>query len=270
MKHPYNAHSGSVLLDGTEMEYVCFGTGKRNLTILPGLSDGLATVKGMTLALIPPYIKYLKDWTIYMFSRKNSMPEGYSIRDMAADQALALGKLGVERTSVLGVSQGGMIGQYLAVDFPDLVEKLVLAVTAPYTNDMAAANIRKWLEDVQRNDHKALMISTAESYYTEAYLKKYRMAYPLLGHIGKPKSYERFIRNAEAILSFDAREDLSSIRCPVYIIAAEQDRIVGVQASHELHDLIPGSTLFIHPDYGHGMTEEDKEFYSRIFKYLEE
>ena len=266
----YNAHSGSVPLDGTEMEYACFGTGDRNLIVLPGLSDGLATVKGMTMALLPPYIKYLKEWTVYMFSRKNRMPEGCSIRDMAADQARALEKLGVERTSVLGVSQGGMIAQYLAADYPDLVEKLVIVVSAPYVNGMIEGNIRKWLEDVQRNDHKSLMTDTAEASYTEAYLKKYRKAYPLLGHVGKPKSYERFIRNAEAIRGFDAREDLKSIRCPVYIIGAQQDRIVGVQASQELHEAIPGSTLFIHPDYGHGMNDEDKEFYSRIFSYLEQ
>ena len=47
----YNAHSGSVPLDGTEMEYACFGTGGRNLVVIPGLSDGLATVKGMTMTL---------------------------------------------------------------------------------------------------------------------------------------------------------------------------------------------------------------------------
>ncbi|MBR0478902.1 MAG: alpha/beta hydrolase [Solobacterium sp.] len=270
MIRPWNAHSGSIALDSTRMEYVCFGTGKKNLIVIPGLSDGLATVGGMALALVPPYIEYLKDWTVYMFSRKNEMPEGYSIRDMAADQARVLEKLGVERTSVLGVSQGGMIAQYLAVDYPDLVEKLVIAVSAPYANDLIKQNIGKWMEDVRRNDHKALMIDTAEVSYTDAYLKKYRLVYPLLGWVGKPKNYSRFIRNAEAILSFDAREDLKNIRCPVYIIGGEQDRIVGVQASYELHDCLPGSTLFIHPDSGHGMNEEDKDFYHRIFRYLEE
>ena len=37
--------SGKVNISGTEMYYVSFGNGPRNLVVLPGLSDGLATVK---------------------------------------------------------------------------------------------------------------------------------------------------------------------------------------------------------------------------------
>ena len=62
------------------------------------------------------------------------MPEGYTIRQMAADQAAAMKSLGIDRASVLGVSQGGMVAQYLAIDYPEMIEKLILAVTAPYAN----------------------------------------------------------------------------------------------------------------------------------------
>ena len=51
---------------------------------------------------------------------------------MADDQAAAMQILGIDKASVLGVSQGGMIAQYLAIDHPGMVEKLILAVTAPY------------------------------------------------------------------------------------------------------------------------------------------
>lgn len=37
--------NGSVTDGDTEMYYVAFGDGKRNLVVLPGLSDGLTTVK---------------------------------------------------------------------------------------------------------------------------------------------------------------------------------------------------------------------------------
>ena len=76
-----------------------------------------------------PYKKYLKDYTVYMFSRKNSMPECYTIREMAADQVLAMKELGIEKCCLLGVSQGGMIAQYLTIRHPEMVEKLVLTVT---------------------------------------------------------------------------------------------------------------------------------------------
>lgn len=62
--------SGSVRIGSTEMYYVSFGSGSRNLIVLPGLSDGLATVKGKGLILSVSYRRFMKDYTVYMFSRK--------------------------------------------------------------------------------------------------------------------------------------------------------------------------------------------------------
>ena len=132
-----NIINGTVSIGDTDMYYVSFGTGSKKLVVLPGLSDGLATVKGKGRIFYHPYKKHLKDYTVYMFSRKNVMPYGYSIGDMADDQVTAMKKLGIEKAYICGVSQGGMIAQSIAIDHPEVVEKLILAVTAPYAGDVA-------------------------------------------------------------------------------------------------------------------------------------
>ena len=114
----WNAQNGTVKIGDMDMYYVSFGYGSKTLVVLPGLSDGLTTVKGKALLLASPYKRFFKDYTVYMFSRKNEMPEGYSIRDMASDQAKVLKKLGITRANVMGGSQGGMIAQFLAIDYP--------------------------------------------------------------------------------------------------------------------------------------------------------
>ena len=162
------------------MYYVSFGTGKKKLVVLPGLSDGLATVKGKALLLSPPYKKFFRDYTVYIFSRKNKMPEGYSIRDMAADQARAMKLLEIDQAYLLGVSQGGMIAQYIAIDHPEMVKKLILAVTAPNANDVARDAVTGWIGMAMRGDHTALMVDTAEKMYSEAYLRKNRRFFPLI------------------------------------------------------------------------------------------
>ena len=265
----WNAKDGSARFDGAEMDYVRFGGGEKHLILLPGLSDGLATVKGKALLLAPPYKLFFEKYTVWMFSRRRDLPRGFSIRDMAADQAAALRSLGVEKASVLGVSQGGMVAQYLAADFPELVEKLVLAVSAPCANDTSRDRLKDWIAFAEKGDHKALMIDTAENSYSEGYLKKYRKMYPLLGSVGRPKSYERFLANAEAILAFDAREELGKITCPTLVIGGGEDKIVGAAAAEELHGLIPGSELFIYPELGHALYEEAKDFNERVFRFLE-
>ena len=254
----------------TVMHAVSFGYGKKPLILLPGLSDGLMTVKGKALMLAEPYRMFFDDYTVYMFSRKDTMPAGCTIRDMADDQAYAMEVLGLRGAAVVGVSEGGMIAQVLAAQYPDLVEKLVLVVTASCVNEISEVCVRRWIGFAKQGDHKSLMIDTAENSYSEAYLKKYRKMYPVLGKVGKLKTYERFLRNAEAILQFDASDVLKQIRCPVLIIGGEKDRIVGPEASRVLHEAIPGSTLYMYPDYGHAAYEEAGDFYPRIREFLKQ
>ena len=168
----WNAKNGRVPLREGVMHYVSFGSGEKKLVILPGLSDGLATVEGKALVLAGPYASFLRDFTVYMFSRKEPLPKGHSIRRMAEDQAEALAALGLKRVNVLGVSEGGMIAQCLAMDRPELVEKLVLAVTAPRANDTVKSCVPDWIDMARRGDHKALMIDTAEKSYSPERLKK--------------------------------------------------------------------------------------------------
>ena len=42
----YQAKNGRISIDGSSMDYVRFGVGSRVLVMLPGLGDGLQTVKG--------------------------------------------------------------------------------------------------------------------------------------------------------------------------------------------------------------------------------
>ena len=157
--------NGRVTVGDTEMYYVALGRGTKKLVALPGLSDGLATVKGKALLLSAPWKKFFGDYTVYLFSRKNDMPEGYSIRDMADDQVRAMEALGSDRADVLGVSQGGMIAQYMAIDHPETVRKLILAVTAPHANAVVRGAVGGWIDMALRGDHAALMTDTAEKMY---------------------------------------------------------------------------------------------------------
>ena len=265
----WNAKSECVSLDKARMDCVRFGRGGKNLVILPGLSDGLASVKGKELLLAPPYRLFFDRYTVWMFSRRAPLPIGFTIRDMAADLAEALHTLGIERAAVMGVSQGGMIAQLFAADCPDMTEALILAVTAPNANETVRERVERWIELAERGDHRGLMIDTAENSYSEAYLKKYRKAYPLLGMLGKPKSYARFLTSARAILAFDARPSLERIVCPTLILGGEEDRIVGAEASCELHRAIAGSKLFLYPSLGHAAYEEATDFNERVYRFLE-
>ncbi len=259
--------NGCVTVGNTDMYYVSFGEGKKKLIVLPGLSDGLWTVKGKAWLLSGSFKHFFKDYTVYMFSRKNDLPENYSIKEMADDQAEAMKNLGIDKAIVMGVSQGGMVSQFLAANYPELVEKLILVVTAPYANGTIKSVVTKWIDMTKSDSYTNLMLDTAEKVYTEKFNEKNKKILPMLARITKPASYDRFLTNAHAILNFDAREELAKITCPTYIMAGNKDNVVGNEAPYELKAGIKDSEMMIFDGLGHGLFEEDKNFYNKVLEY---
>ena len=264
----YNARNCNIKIGNTDIDYVSFGTGKKNLVMIIGLNDGIFPVRGTALPLAWAYRVFASDYTVYVFGRKNKMEEGYSTRDMAEDQAKIMRMLGIHQADIIGVSQGGMIAQYLAIDHPELVRKLILTVTLSKQNELVYDAISTWKQLALDEDFKNLLINSAERAYTEQRLKKYRLLYPFLSLIKKPDSLERFLIQAEACLTHDAHAELHKISCPTLIIGGKLDQIVGVAASRELAKAIQGSKLYIYKDYGHTVYEEAKDFNRRMLHFL--
>ncbi len=264
----YSAKNCNIDIDGTTMDYVTFGNGKKNLIIIPGLGDALKTVKGMAFILSFMYRIFVKDYKVYVFSRKNKLPDDYRTKDMAKDLAVVLNKLGIDKAFVLGVSQGGMIAQYLALDHPEIVEKLVLAVTLCRPNNTSKAVLNDWINPAQAGDFKSIFVDTAEKTYTEKKLKHIRIFYPLLCKISKPKSLNRFIVQANSCLNHDCYNDISKIKCPTFVIGGGDDKIACKTAATEMSRQIINSRLKIYKGYGHGTYEEAKDFNNLVLGFL--
>jgi len=96
----YNAKEGVA----AGAEYIRFGRGARKLVMLPGLGDGLRTMRGTALPIALYYRCLAKDYTVYMFSRRNELPAGATTRDMARDLKAAMEELGIEKlTDIIGI-----------------------------------------------------------------------------------------------------------------------------------------------------------------------
>ena len=265
----YNARNGSIAIGDTDMDYISFGRGDKNLIMIPGLGDGLKTVKGTAAPLAVKYKIFANAYRVYVLSRKNKLEEGYSTRDMAADYKVAAKELGIEQADVLGISQGGMIAQYYAIDSPELVRKLVLAVTVSRQNETLQSIIGSWLEMAKSNDYKSIFVDITEKAYTEKHLRKFRPLYSFVGSLGKPKDFSRFIIQSNASLEHDAYDELAKIKCPTLVIGVENDITIGANTSEELAEKIENSRLFTYKGYGHAVYEEAKDFNQRVFEFLQ-
>ena len=264
----YDARNGQLSLDGTTMDYIQFGTGSQVLIMLPGLGDGLRTTKGTALPAAAMYRMFAKDFTVYTFSRKNHIPQGYTTRDMARDVKAAMAALGIEKAHIFGVSMGGMIAQHLAADYPEAVEKLVLTVTCAHTNPVLEESIGEWIRHVRNDDYTALMDSSLRRMYSDGYYRKNKHLIPIVSRLTKPDSYDRFLAQAEACLTHDAYDRLSRIQAKTLVIGGGQDQALGAEASREIAAAIPGAVLRMYPLWGHGLYEEAPDFNQTVLDFL--
>ncbi len=265
----YHAQNGTIQIENAEIDYVCYGTGDKILIMLPGLGDSLRSIKGTALPFALAYHKHSADYKVYMFSRKYPIKEGYSIRDMARDQAEAMKALGITQADIVGVSQGGMISQYLAIDYPELVRKLVLVVTTARLSDSLRPTIEHWISLAKEENYAEIMLDTTRRSYSDAYLEKHKHLIPLLGKIGKPKDFSRFLIQANACLNHDSTPELHKITCPTMVVGGDSDQIVGSHSSAELASQIEGSELLIYEGLGHATYEEAKDFFDKVLEFLE-
>ena len=264
----FHAKNDTLKLRDAEMDYICFGKGARILVMLPGLGDGLRTVKGTAVPMAMMYRCFGEDFTVYAFSRKTPLPVGYTTRDMARDQAEAMELLGIDRADIFGVSMGGMIAQHFAVDYPEKVNRLVLTATSARPNPILTESIGEWVDCARRGDHVAFMDSNLRRIYSDDYYRKNKAMAPLVGKLTKPASYDRFFIQAEACLTHDAYDSLGQIKAPTLVVGGDQDKALGGEASREIAARIPGAQLRMYEQWGHGLYEEESSFNRTVMEFL--
>ena len=265
----YSAKNATLSINGKTVDYVTFGTGNQPLVIIPGLGDGLQTVKGMAMPFSITYRVLAERYKIYVFSRINELRQGYTTRDMAADVAEAIETLNLDTAYVMGISQGGMIAQWLVVDFPERVQRLILTVTTAKPSQLARERIEYWQKLSQSGNFKHLMLDIAKHSYTQKSYQKWRLLYNVMGIFGHIKDKQRIDIQSVSCLKHDSLDFLEKINCPTLIIGAEKDDVLGVDGSLGLHQHIKGSQLIILPGCGHALYEQNKDFQKRVLVFLE-
>ena len=259
-----NAENGRLELDGGSMDYVRFGRGEQDLVILPGLGDAFRTVKGLALPFALGYRRLAEDFTVWLFSRPEPLPDPCSTREMARDLGRAMDTLGLERICLLGASQGGMIAQWVAIDQPKRVDRLVLAASAAGGNPTLQNHLLHWVTLARSGDYKGILTDTALLSYSAKTVKRQRLAAAATALVTKPESFARFLIQAAACLQHDAREDLPRIFCPTLVLGGTEDGIVTADACRELAREIVGAELYLYEGLSHAFYEEAKDFQERV------
>ncbi len=258
-------------LSGFAMQYFRFGTGARTLVILPGLS--VQSVMGSADAVAQAYDALAQDYTIYLFDRRETLPDVYGVEEMARDTAEAVLALGLKDTYLFGASQGGMMALVIAIEYPELVKKLVLGSTSAHVLPEQYHVIERWIALAEANDPVGLYLSFGEEIYPPAVFEQFRDALIAAGKTVTGEELRRFITLARGIEGFDVSNRVSEIRCPVLAIGVFEDAVLDADATMEIAeklDLKPDFRLYLYTGFGHAAFDTAPDYRERMRKFFEE
>jgi 3-oxoadipate enol-lactonase / 4-carboxymuconolactone decarboxylase len=167
-------------------------------------------------------------------------PGPYTVEEMARDVVALLDRLGIERLRYCGLSVGGMVGMWLALDHPARVERLVLCCTSAHMGPPEMWTERAAIVREQGID--PLVEAALERWFTpDAPPAAVAKADAML----RSMDTEGYAGGCEALATHDLRGRLGAIRAPTLAVAGAGDPAAPPAHLEAIRDEIPGARLAI-------------------------
>ena len=253
------------------MDYACIGSGPKPLVVIPGLS--IKSVVKSAASLEGPFKIFKEKYTLYFFDRKKEAKLGYSLPEMAEDQVAALKAIGIEKSDIYGVSQGGMIAQYMAINHPEMINKLVLGSSTSKAEPLQLQTIPNWARLARARETSAFVNAFIDDCFSEKFAARYRRALLALYKEISDEELDRFAIFADACDHVNTYDDLGKIKCPVLVLGAGKDHVTTPEASVKLAEKLKAEGVacefYMYEDCGHAVFDELPDYKKRIFDFLE-
>ena len=252
------------------LPYTRIGSGPRDLVIFDGLDFRHRPPSGLMLRIISSSLKRLaKDFTVYYVSRKPDLPKGYSMRDMSEDYATMIRDELAGPVDIMGISTGGPIAQHFAVDHPDLVHRLVLAMTG-YRLSEGGKQLQRLLGELVRKGNWRAAAATMASGMMPGGVKRllFKSLFWLFGKrvFGAPSNPSDGLVELEAEDKHNFKERLAEIKMPTLVIGGEEDFFYPIR---ETAAGIPSAKLILYEGVGHGAMMK-RQFSEDVTAFLTE
>ncbi|HBZ01260.1 MAG TPA: alpha/beta hydrolase [candidate division Zixibacteria bacterium] len=206
--------------------------------------------------------------------RSDQPAADYSIPLFADDTAALMKGLGLSSAHVLGISMGGYIAQELAINYPELVQGLILGCTGaggsravlmtPERLAKFTANKGLSPEEILRKD--------MDIYFSEGFIQEWPEKIEEFVEISR-RHYqppESFLRQFAACQKHDTLKRLHRIIHPTLIMTGDDDPLIPPENSRILKEMIPQARLEFFPAGRHCFFMEfASKFNQKVIDFLE-
>jgi len=188
---------------------------------------------------------------------------GWSIRRVAGQMAGWLEELGTGPVHLVGLSMGGVIAQQLALDYPQMIRKLVLASTF---SALRPDDLSGWAYFLRRAGAVLTLGMKAQAQVVARRVFPAPQDQPLREMFLEVVSHADARAYRRAMLSlglFDSSKRLGQIQAPALVVTGAQDSTVSPARQRRLADGIPGARQVVIPQAGHAVSVDQPERFNR-------
>ncbi|PDS80869.1 alpha/beta hydrolase [Rhizobium sp. L43] len=241
---PVAKTSGMADVNDIKMYYAEYGEGEPILFIHGGL--GNAEVWGHQVAdFAKDHLVIVADSRGHGRSTRSQQPFGYDL--MTSDYVALLDFLKIDKVTLVGWSDGGIIGIDMAMKHPEKLTR-VIAQAANVTTEGVKADV---LDNKTFND------------YINVAGEQYRKLSPT------PNEYDAFVKQISEMWATQpawTAADLAKISVPVTLAIGDHDEAVKLDHTEMMAKQIPGAKLVILKDVSHFAMLQDPAAYDGMIR----
>jgi len=195
----------------------------------------------------------------------------YTMQQMTDDAIAVLDAVGVSAAHVVGASMGGLIGQLMAVRYPERVLSLTLACSACRDHPWRRELMEQWMQTALEHGMGAMTRQAARWVMAPRSFRRLAPTFGWLGPLAMSRPAHAFASQVRAILAVDdsMADELSKIDVPTLVIVGNQDILTPRGDAEEIAERIPGAELVVISGAAHGfMVEHASTFNTILFDFL--
>ncbi|AKT31222.1 3-oxoadipate enol-lactonase [Pseudomonas syringae pv. actinidiae] len=176
---------------------------------------------------------------------KSVVSEGtYSIEQNGRDVLVLLDALSIDKAFFCGLSMGGLIGQWLAINASERLQRVVLCNTAAKIGNPDIWNPR--IDTVLR-DGQAAMVALRDASVARWFTPAFALAEPdrvdtVVGMLART-SPQGYAANCAAVRDADFREQIASITLPVLVVCGTEDAVTTPADGRFMIERIQGAQM---------------------------
>ncbi|WXG43582.1 MAG: alpha/beta hydrolase [Promethearchaeati archaeon SRVP18_Atabeyarchaeia-1] len=196
--------------------------------------------------------------------KSDHLKERASIQQYAEHVAVFMKQVRLDRAFVLGHSMGGAVAQELAIERPELVEKLIIVDSGARFPGQGG------FADRVRSQGAEFGIQILNMLLSEKTVSDQKKMAFVMKHLMQSPSFDINILadDFQAVAGVDLGKRLSEIAAPTLIIHGADD-LLPLSMAQFLQQSIKGSKLEVISDSGHmPMLEQPEKFNEAILKFL--